>query len=85
MKPLRKEASNPYSPDCLEKLSEKGYKQGSDRKFGWYTEGKKDRKALFGSQQGYAASVSGTFRTVSGSGILGSPYPETCIAPVRRP
>ena len=29
-----------YSPDCLERLSEKGYEQRSEREFGWYTEAK---------------------------------------------
>src|SRR5215203_1581799 len=31
-----------YSPSCLERLSEKGYEQCSDRGFGWYTEGEMD-------------------------------------------
>ena len=34
-----------YSPDCLEKLSEKGHEQRSNHEFGWLTEAKMDRKA----------------------------------------
>ncbi len=30
--------ARPYSPNCLEKLSEKGYEQRSEREFGRYTE-----------------------------------------------
>jgi hypothetical protein len=35
----------PYSPECVERLSEKGYEQRSDREFGWYTDDEMDRKA----------------------------------------
>ncbi len=34
-----------YSPKCLEKLSEKGYEQRSEREFGQYTAYEMDRKA----------------------------------------
>jgi hypothetical protein len=34
-----------HSPNILERLSEKGYDQRSEREFGWYTEGEMDRKA----------------------------------------
>jgi hypothetical protein len=57
--------SCPYSPKCVEKLSEKGYDQRSDHEFGWYTEGEMDRKVAFGGPQGYAARVLETFQTVS--------------------
>jgi hypothetical protein len=38
----------PYSPSCLEKLSEKGYEQHSDHEFGWYLEGEMDQIEPFG-------------------------------------
>ena len=41
----RESGEVPYSPKCLEKLSEKGYEQPSDRGFGRHTEGEMDRKA----------------------------------------
>ena len=49
----------------LLRLSEKGYEQHSDRGFGWYTEGEMYEKSLIGGPQGYAASASKAFRTVS--------------------
>jgi hypothetical protein len=51
--------------DCLERPSEKGYEQRSERGFGWYTEGKMDQNPFFGGPQGYVEGASEAFRTVS--------------------
>ncbi len=54
-----------YSPNVVEKPSEKGYEQRSEREFGRYTKGEMDRKPLLCGPQGYAAGASEAFRTVS--------------------
>ena len=55
----------PYSPKCLEKLSEKGCEHPSNPEFGWYTEDEMAEKPLLGGPQGYAVGASEAFRTVS--------------------
>jgi hypothetical protein len=48
-KPSKKETSGPYSPKCLEKLSEKEYELRTEREFKPYTEPKMSRKVPFRS------------------------------------
>ena len=58
-----------YSPSCLEKPSEKGYEQRSERGFGRYEEDEGAEKSLLGGPSGYAIDASEAFRTVSDSGL----------------
>jgi hypothetical protein len=54
-----------YSPNLVEKLSEKGYEQRSEPVFGRIREPKRSEEPLLGGPEGYAVGASETFRTVS--------------------
>jgi hypothetical protein len=54
-----------YSPECLEKLSEKGFEQRSEHGFVRYGEGEGAKKCLLGGPQSCALDTSEAFRTVS--------------------
>ena len=54
-----------YSPECVEKLSEKGYERPSEHVFGPIQKPKWAKEPLFCGPEGYTLGASETFQTVS--------------------